>query len=189
MLDTPGFDRVAALKAQRARLEAETRRHRQLLRTIDETLAALQGATTMDDKAMYRGFDPKKQAEHEAWLVNRYGGEMQTRIDDAKQKMKGWTQADFDRMQAEAGEIEDGLAKALRDGAPASSATVQALMKRHHAWIGASWNRPPTKDAFVGLGGHYQENPDFRARYEGKAAGLTDYLVEAMRVFAERELS
>ncbi|HEX7946887.1 MAG TPA: MerR family transcriptional regulator, partial [Phenylobacterium sp.] len=72
VLDAPGFDRVAALKAQRARLEAETKRYRALVRTIDTTLAALQGATTMEDKAMYRGFDPKKQAEHEAELVGRF---------------------------------------------------------------------------------------------------------------------
>src|SRR6185436_13995545 len=45
VLDAPDFDRAAALKAHRKRIEAETRRHRQLLRTIDETLAALQGAT------------------------------------------------------------------------------------------------------------------------------------------------
>jgi DNA-binding transcriptional MerR regulator len=189
LLDAPGFDRVAALKAHRAKLAADARRYRRLVRTIDETLAALEGATTMDDKAMYQGFDPEKQAQHEAWLVDRYGGEMQQRIDEARQQMRGWKQADFDRMMVEAEAIEAALAKALADGLPADSTTVQDLMRRQCAWVGASWNRPPTRDAFIGLGRLYQENPDFRARYEGRAAGLTDYIVEAMRVLAERELS
>jgi MerR family transcriptional regulator, thiopeptide resistance regulator len=188
VLDAPDFDRITALTRHRAKLEAETKRYRRLVKTIDDTLAALQGATKMDEKAMYRGFDPQKQADHEAWLVDRYGRQMQARIDEAKQTMKGWSQADFDRLQAEAEAIEAGLAKALGDGLPADSTAVQALIRRQHAWVGASWNRPPTREAFIGLGGLYQENPDFRARYEGRSAGLTDYIVEAMRVFAEREL-
>ena len=143
----------------------------------------------MDDKAMYRGFDPKKQAEHEAWLVERYGGDMQTRIDESKRAMKSYTQADFDALMAEAEAIEAALAKALTDGLPAGSEAVQAIMTRHCAWIGRSWNRAPTREAFTGLGQLYQEHPEFRARYDGRAAGLTDYLAEAMRVYAERELS
>ena len=189
VLDAPDFDRVAALRTHRDRLEAESKRYRRLVATIDETLAALQGATTMDDKAMYRGFDPKKQAEHEAWLVERYGGDMQTRIDESKRAMKSYTQADFDALMAEAEAIEAALAKALTDGLSAGSEAVQAIMTRHCAWIGRSWNRAPTREAFTGLGQLYQEHPEFRARYDGRAAGLTDYLAEAMRVYAERELS
>src|ERR1700733_2562438 len=37
-LDAKGFDKAAALKAPGQKLEAETRRYRQLMRTIDETL-------------------------------------------------------------------------------------------------------------------------------------------------------
>lgn len=188
ILDAPGFDRAAALQAHRAKLQAEERRVRRLVRTIDETLAALQGATTMEETAMFRGFDPAKQAEHEAWLVTRYGGEMRQRIDESKAKMKDWKQADYDALQAEMGEIEAGLVKALRDGLPADSAPVQALIGRHHAWVGRSWKRPPTREAFIGLGGLYQENPEFRARYEGLAPGMTEYFVAAMTAFAEREL-
>lgn len=181
MLDAPDFDRVAALKAHRARLEAETTRYRRLVATIDTTLAALQGATTMDDKAMYRGFDPQKQAEHEAWLVDRYGGDMPARIAESKAAAKRVTQADFDGLMAEA--------KALIDGLPADSAAVGAIMARHCAWVARSWNRTPTAEAFTGLGQLYQEHPEFRARYDGRAAGLTDYLAEAMRAYAERQLA
>lgn len=188
VLDAPDFDRITALKAHRTKLEAQAQRTRRLVRTIDETLAALQGATTMDDKAMYQGFDPAKQAEHEAWLVDRYGGDMPARIDDAKAAMKNLPPAGFEQLMAEAEEIEAAVAKALRDGLPADSSAVQAIMIRHAAWVGRSWNRTPTREAFVGLGGLYQEHPEFRARYEGRVAGLADYLAEAMRVYAERRL-
>ena len=189
VLDAPGFDRMAALKAHRAKLAADARRYRQLVKTIDQTLAALEGATTMDDKAMYRGFPPQKQAEYEDWLVDRYGGEMRQRIDDGKAKVKGWSQDRFDASQAEIEAVETGVAKAMAEGLPPDSAAVMALMKRHHAWVGAFWPQPPTRAAYIGLSGLYNDHPDFRARYEGRAPGLTEYLQTAMKAFAETELA
>jgi len=188
VLDAEGFDRVAALKAHRARLEAETRRYRQLVRTIDATLAALEGDAKMEDKAMYRGFDPEKQAGYEKELVEKHGPAMQAHIDHAKAGMAGWKQADYDAMQAEVEAIEAGMAKALADGLPADSDAVTALMRRHHAWIGKSWNRPAPAVAFKGLGEMYLADPRFRDRYDGRQAGLAEYMATAMASFAEREL-
>jgi len=188
VLDAQGFDRVAALKAHRAKLEAETRRYRQLMRTIDRTLAALEGDAKMDDKAMYRGFDPEQQAGYEKELVEKHGPQMQAHIDHAKQGMAGWKQADYDGMQAEAEAIEVGMAKALVDGLPADSAAVTALMRRQHAWIGKSWNKPAPAQAFTGLGQMYVDDPRFRERYDGRQAGLAEYMAAAMTSFADREL-
>lgn len=189
VLDAPDFDRVAALKAQRALLQAQARRTRRLVRTIDDTLAALQGATTMDDKAMYRGFDPEKQAKQETWLVDRYGPGIRASIDAVKGVQKGWKQADFDAAQAEIAQIEAGFVRALADGAPADSAHVQALTGRHRDWIAKQWPQPVTRVAYENLALMYGEHPDFRARYEAQAAGMTEYLQAAMQVFAERELA
>jgi DNA-binding transcriptional MerR regulator len=188
VLDAPDFDRMAALRVHRGRLMAEARRYRALVKTLDETLAALEGDTDMNDKAMFKGFDPAKQAEHEAWLVEKYGPGMQTRIDEAKIATKDWKQADFDKAQAEVEVIEAEMAAAMAKGLPADSEAARAIMRRLHAWVGRSWNRVPTREAFTGLGQLYQDAPDFRARYEGRAAGLTDYMAEAMRAFSEAEL-
>ena len=189
VLDDPGFDRVAALRAHRVRLMAEARRYRALVKTLDATLAELEGETDVRERAMFKGFDPEKQSEHEAWLVARYGDRMQARIDEANAQFKGWTQGDFDRVQAEFSALEDELAQALAQGLPAGSEAVRAITRRLHAWIGRSWNRPATAEAFRGLADLYEDAPDFRARYEARAAGLTEYLAAAMRLFAERELT
>ncbi|TAJ68453.1 MAG: MerR family transcriptional regulator [Phenylobacterium sp.] len=189
VLDAPDFDRVAALTAHRTRLQAQARRTRRLVRTIDDTLAALQGATTMDDKAMYRGFDPEKQAKQEAWLVDRYGPEIRKSIDAVKTVQKDWKQADFDAAQAEIAGIEAGFVCALADGLPADSAPVQALTGRHRDWIANQWPQPVTRAAYKNLAALYGEHPDFHARYEAQAAGMTEYLQAAMLAFAERELT
>jgi DNA-binding transcriptional MerR regulator len=188
-LDAADFDKAAALKGLRTRLEAETRRYRRLIQTIDQTLAALEGDAEMDDKAMYRGFDPEKQAGYEQELVAKFGPQMQGHIEHAKAGMKGWKQADFDAMQAEGEAIEAGMAEALADGLPASSQSVTALMARHRRWIEKSWNRPPLAEAFKGLGQMYVADPRFAEHYNRRQAGLAEYMAAAMASYADRELS
>ena len=187
-LDAKGFDKVTALKAHRVKLEAQTRRYRRLMRTIDETLAALEGDAKMAENAMYRGFDPEKQAGYEKELVEKHGPGMQGHIDHAKAGMAGWKQADYDAMQAESEAIEAGMAKALVDGLPADSAAVTALMRRQHAWISKGWNREAPAAALAGLGQMYVDDPRFRERYDGRQAGLAEYMAAAMKAFAERAL-
>jgi len=187
-LDAPDFDRLAALEAHRDRLAAEARRYADLVKTLDQTLAALKGDGQMDETAMYKGFDPKKQAEHEAWLVDRYGEGVRAEIDESKARTKAWKQTDFDAAQAEVEAIEAEMAQALAAGLPADSQAVGAIVARLHAWVARSWETPPDANAFAGLAQLYSDNPDFRARYEGRAVGLTEYLSEAMRVFARTHL-
>ena len=189
VLDAPGFDRVAALKAHRSRLMAQAKRYRALVKTLDDTLAQLEGETDVDEKAMYRGFDPMKQATQEAWIIERYGERAKAAINAQKAATRDWKQADFDRSQSEIAAILAELAGHMADALPADAAAVQAVVKRLHVWVARSWVEPPNRAGFVGLANLYAEHPDFRAIYEARAAGLTDYMVEAMRVFSEAELA
>ena len=66
---------------------------------------------------------------------------------------------------------------------------VAPLVARHHAWVALSWARTPDRAAYRVLADMYRDHPDFRARYEARAAGFTDYLVAAMNGFAESRLS
>ena len=47
----------------------------------------------------------------------------------------------------------------------------------------------PDAPAYRVLADMYADHPGFRARYEGRATGFADYLVAAMRAFAESRLS
>jgi len=185
-LNQPGFDLAAALRAQRERLAAQAERYARLVDVVDRTLADLEGDETMDDKKLFEGFDPEKQAAYEAELVERYGDPMAERIAQSKAGMKAWSKTDWNGFQQEAAAIEHDMARALSQGLPVDSDPVTAIMRRHWAWIAKSWNREPTPDAFAGLAHLYQDNPEFTARYEAIAPGLTEYLAEAMRAFAEK---
>jgi DNA-binding transcriptional MerR regulator len=183
-LDSPGYDAATALRAHRVRLAAQATHYDRLVRVIDQTLETMKGDETMSDKQMFQGFSPEKQAAHEAWLVEHYGGDMPARIAESKAGLRCWTQADGEDFQAAARGIEADLAVALSQGAPAGSGVVMAIMRRHWDWVGRAWNRAPEPGAFAGLGQLYLEVPEFTERYEAVAPGLTEYLAEAMRAFA-----
>jgi DNA-binding transcriptional MerR regulator len=187
VLAQPGFDRMAALRRHREKLAGEAARYRRLIRTLDETLAALEGEAEMNDKDLYQGFAPEKQAEYEDWLVKRGGDQMRHDIDRSKAAMKGWSKADWAEFQTELEGNEAAVAKAMADGLPPDSAAVGEIMRRRWAWVAKAWNREPEPAAFKGLGQLYLDHPDFGARYEGRAKGLTEYLAAAMAAYADRK--
>ncbi len=187
ILATPGFDRLRALKAHRARLENEVKRHRQLLRTIDGTIAELEGAKTMASEEMFSGFSPEKQKQYEKDLVDRFGPGVQTKIDESKQRVKGWTKADFEAATERWNAFLESLGVLARDGKAADSAEVQALIPEHRAWLEQYWT--PVRESYIGLGRLYADHPDFRKQFDAVEPGLADFCAEAMRVYAERELS
>jgi DNA-binding transcriptional MerR regulator len=189
VLDQPEFDRLEALRRHRKTLSEKAVRYRRLIRTLDQTLAALEGETDMKDEDLYQGFAPEKQAEYEAEIIERFGEGARASIEASKQAVKGWSKADWERRGREYGEVETAMGKALANGLPADSEEVRALIRRHHAWVGAMWNRTPSRQAYAGLGRLYTDHPDFRARYEAVQPGLAEFLAEAMRSFAERELA
>ncbi len=189
VLDRPDFDRLDALKRQRRTLSQKAARYRKLIQTLDRTLAALEGEAQMKDEDLYKGFEPEKQPEYEAYLVDRFGDKARTSIDASKAALKGWSKGDWERSSREYAGVEAGLGKALADGVPATSEAVQALIRRHHAWVAVMWNKRPSREAYAGLGQLYSDHPDFRARYEAVQPGLTEYLVGAMQSFAETELT
>lgn len=189
ILDDPAFDPASALKTHRDHLAAEALRYQVLLETVDRTLAQLKGDADVSSRDLYRGFDPKKQAEHETWLEKRYGQEVKAEIEGSKARMKDWKQSDHDAAQAEVDQIEADMASALANGLPADSEAARAIAGRLHAWVARAWKRPPDREAFIGLAGLYAEHPEFRARYEGRAEGLTEYLGLAMTAYAERSLT
>lgn len=187
VLAAPDFDRLAALKAQRAALAEEAARYRTLLRTLDATLADLEGEMRMNERELFGGFSAETQAGHEAWLEARFGDDARAKIAGSKARMTGWSKADFQALKAEGEAIEQAMGRALTDGLPVDSGAVRALMARHHAWVAKTWPNPPTAEAFAGLGAMYLEHPEFTARYEAVAPGLTEYLAEAMRSYAQAE--
>lgn len=187
ILDAPAFDRLTALKRQRRRIAENVARSAEMLRTIDRTIADLEGDHAMTDAELYSGIvDPEKQAEHEAWLERKYGPEIGERIETSRRKMRSLTPAEREAAMSELNDIERLLAKAQRDGAPPEARSLDPLIERHRAWVSSNWGRDCPPAAYAGLADNYA-HPDFKARYEAIAPGFSDYLCAAMRSWAKRQ--
>lgn len=186
LLDSPGFDRLATLKSHRRQLRAQAGRIEQLIQTIDQTIMSEEGKTAMNPKKMYAGVSPKKQAEYEKYLTDRYGQCATKGIAESKQKTRGWGPADFAREKAGNDQLNREFARLLEDGVAPGDPAAQALAARHHAMVCRFWT--PSPDAYVAMGRMYGGHPDFRRYYEAFHPKLVAYLSEAIRVYAEREL-
>lgn len=185
IIDAPDFDRLAALAEQRDRLDAEAKRYAQLVRTIDRTIASLKGDRVMRNAELYKGISPAKQAEYEKWLIDKYGGDMPSRI-AASRKYASLTPEQVAQMQQELHDLEQALADGLRSGVDASSEVLDTLLVRHRDWVGQMWDRPCTFEAYAGLADLYLSHPDFVARYEQIEPGFAEYLAAAMKAYAKR---
>ena len=187
MLDRPDYDRLQALREQRRQLQARARHYRELVDTIDRTIADIQGDKPMSDEALYRGVvAPEKQAGYEQWLEQRYGPDSRPAIVDGRRRWQAMDDAGVAAHMHELEAIESGLAKAMRRGVAPASAELDALLGQHHTWVAQSWGEPPSATAYAGLADLYLSHPDFVDRYEGIAVGFADYLTCAMKAWAGR---
>lgn len=188
ILDAPGFDRLATLRRQRRRIAAQAKRFATMMRTIDRTIAHLQGQDKLMDEDLYSGIvSPEKQAEYEAWLEATYGPEIREHIAVSRQKRDRMSDAENAAMMNELRTIETGLAEALRRGLPPQSTSLDPLLARHRDWVEAMWNQPAPLEAYAGLADTYLAHPDFVARYEQIEAGFAEFLATAMKAWARRQ--
>jgi len=187
LLDLQGSDRVAILREHRDWLAERVERSRQLLATIDRTIAELNGEGTMDDKEFYEGFSPEKQAGYEDWLVDRFGGEMRQRIEASKAKVASLGKEGLAARMAEGEAATVPIGKAFQHGVAPEDPANDPLLARHHAWITEMWDRVCPPQAYAELADLYLAHPDFRTTFDGKAgSGFLDWLVTAMKAYAGR---
>ncbi len=176
--------RAARLRQHRERLVERIDRYRELVATLDHTIEALEGTTTMDVSKLYAGFSAEKQAEHERWLVDRGGECMRQGIETSRRHVRELGDAGLQQRMTDLASLESELASHCRSGTAHHDPRLHAALERHRAWVASMWNRPCSPDAYAGLADLYEAHPDFRTRYETLAPGLSDYLPTAMRAYS-----
>ena len=183
IMSSNDFDKVEALNSHRHILDKNLERTQKLIKTIDKTISHLRGKEKMKNEELYYGFESEKQKLYEKELVTK-GIVSQDFMDECKAKTKYKSQKDHDNFIKEMKEINLALISAIDNKQKPSAAKVQEIIRRHHAWVG--WN--PDKEKYIGLSQLYQ-TPEFKQFYDNLHPELLQFIVEAMQVFAERELS
>lgn len=187
LLDRAETDRLSVLREQRERLQAETDRYRRLTLTIDRTIAELEGRDPVMDEQLYEGFSPEKQAEYEAWLVEKYGEPAREWIEMGRTAIAAMSPAEQSSWKSESLAMRADFARAMADAKP-DNPSLDPLFGRHFDWVAKAWNTRPTAQAYAGLGRLYVEHAEFRAFYESARPGLADWMADAMAAYARRAL-
>lgn len=186
ILGRSDFDKIAALESHRKVLRKDLARTRKLIVTIDKTIEHLKGTKKMKSQEMFAGFDPKQQAKHEQYLIDRFGPKMKESIAQSKKRVKDWTKADWEKSTMAFCLICKDLVSALEQNHASDSREVQSVVRRHCDWLKQFWT--PNRESYAG---HSQliVDSDLRKAYETHHPKLPEFLASAIKVFAERELS
>ena len=186
ILSRADFEKIAALESHRKVLRKNLGRTRKLIQTIDKTIEHLKGKTKMKTKALFVGFDPKEQAKHEQYLIDRFGEGMKRGIAESKARVKDWKKADWERSGAAFNAICQDLVSAMEQGMAPESPEAQRVIRRHYQWLKKFWT--PDRESYVGHG-QIVVDSDLRKPYEAYHPELPEFAAMAMKVFAEAELT
>jgi hypothetical protein len=158
---------------------------RQLIVTIDKTIAHLKGTKKMKTEELFEGFSPEQQAKHEDYLINRFGEPMKKQITRSKQKVKDWTRADWEKSGKTFDQICKDLVSLLEQKVSADSQEAQKVIRRHHDWISQLWK--PTAKSYAG---HSQlvSDSDLRKAYEAYHTQLPEFAAAGIKYYAENEM-
>jgi MerR family transcriptional regulator, thiopeptide resistance regulator len=180
------FDKVAALESHRTVLLKNLDRTKSLIVTIDKTIEHLKGTKKMKSKELFAGFSPEQQERQEQYLIDRFGDGARQGIAQAKERVKHWKKADWEKSGAAFNTICQDVVSLMERKLPAGSREVQSVIRRHYEWLKQFWT--PNRESYAG---HSQTivDSDLRQPYEAHHAKLPDFIASAMKIFAEKELS
>lgn len=186
IINDKNFDKIKALKNHRQRIETKLNRYQQLIQTIDATINELGNKKMKKIENPFKGFSPEKQDEYEKQLVENYGEQAQSKIDQANENLSKMSEQKLQLIKNEGHEINLILVKLIEQGKEPNSKQVQELIARHHAWVSNFWT--PDKDAYIGLGQNYCNHQDFRKFYDKYDERLVEFLAKSMNIFAQENL-
>lgn len=182
VLGDDGFDRLQALRAQRALLDDESRRLRRMVRAIDDAITALEEGVPMNDEAMFAVFGEQQRAI-QAEAEERWGGTDPYR--QTRKRTAVYTQQDWEELKLESEAIMTAIAEVYRGGAAADSEAAMDAVEAHRVQISERFYDCP-HEMQVQLGAMYVQDPRFRATYEDLADGLAVWVRDAIVANAAR---
>ena len=178
MLDRPDFTPLAALREQRAALEAKLGRLHKLIATIDQTINHLNGGKTMSTKQLFAGFTPAEEKHHTEEAAKRWG---QKQVRASQKKYAAYTPAEKARIRDEGDAIYAGFAAAIPLGPAAAAA--QALVPRWRKHLEYFW--VPNDGQCVALAAGYRDDPAFRKNFDAIHPDLAAFVAETVREHLE----
>jgi DNA-binding transcriptional MerR regulator len=180
VLNSPGFDLLAALRSHRTVLEEKIKRLHELVGTVDTTIMHLIGEAEMSKDKLFTAFSEEKQKYYERVARLQYGPD---RVNESIKRWNGYSEAQRQVVQQEGGQIYLDLVAAIEAGRSPQGDEVQAIIERWANHIRYFYE--PDLDVLRGLGEGYRTHPDFVAFFQKLHPNLPDYLGAAVNQYVD----
>ncbi|SMR82135.1 transcriptional regulator, MerR family [Aliiroseovarius halocynthiae] len=175
-------NRVERLTSHREKVAKALSEQAAIIATLDRTIAKLNGDDPMTIEDLYKPFPKEKQADYEAWLVATYGQDMAAEIARSRENLSAGKGDILNSQNEQLKGIEAELVTSYEAGCDPKLANLAA----HQNWVAEMWGYPCTAAAYAKLAELYLAHPDFIARYETLSEGFSQWLAQAMTLWAER---
>jgi DNA-binding transcriptional MerR regulator len=178
-------DRLAALRDHRERLHAQRDRLERLVRTVNRTIAYLEGNTAMPDNELFDGFELSPAALDE--LEAKSPESSKPYFDEVRAGTADWTEADFAAANEKAAEWERRLLALMLADVPADDSRALDLVAEEHTAQRDVLSLD--KQAYCQLAQAFAATPELRAHLDARHPLLAEYMRDAMLAYAAARLS
>ncbi|WP_053365247.1 MerR family transcriptional regulator [Bacillus sp. FJAT-27245] len=183
ILQSPGFDSVAALKEHREKLLERRRQLDLLLANVDKTIKMTEGGTKMNDKEKFEGFKQKMIEENEqkygTEIREKYGAEA---VEQSYAKVRGMTEEQHREAERLAEQIMLHISKAIATGRDPSGELAQQAAELHKKWLMHYWGSY-SPEAHANLAQMYVDDERFRNYYDKGQPGTAEFLRDAIHIY------
>lgn len=178
-LDDAGYDRIEALRQQRAVLAERVDHLGAMLKAVDEALVEAEGGTPVEEEEMFVGFDNR---QYEDEVRERWGD---AAWDDSMQRWGSLGEAGQARLMADSEAFVQRLAEAFTARTPARSEAAMDLAEEARQSIDRHFY-DCSREMHAALGEMYVADPRFAATYDQHAEGLAAWFRDAIAANAAR---
>ncbi len=181
LVDSPGFDLVAALGSHKRALLTRANRLDRLIQTVDKTVSHLKGVKEMAEKELYEGFSDEKQREYEQEARERWGAD---NVNASVKRWNAYTPGQREAIKWAGHAILLGIRDHMAEG-PESPA-VQQLVRAYHMHMGFFYEC--SLEIFAALGQGYSQDPRFADMYrKNYHEAMPEFLTRAIEHYVAAE--
>lgn len=176
VLDQPGFDLLSALEQHRQALQARQQRLKELVQTVEHTIAHLKGNIPMECQDLFAGFSEEQQKEYEEEISQKYGDK------ELKESQRRWGSYSAEKKRQVMEEGRDNylsLVTAIPLG-PASPQAQEGIARWHQQLC---YFYEPTPQILLSLAEAYNEDPRFAAFFQRIHPDLAAFMRQAIQIY------
>ena len=186
ILDDPRTDAVGHLVRQRRLLTERIEQLHKMVAAIDHEMEAREMDIKLTPEERLEVFGDFEPENHHEEVKQRWGNTEPYR--QSRRRVASYTKEDWMRVKAEQEEVEKNLAAAFESGAAPESEQAMDAVEAHRQHINR-WFYDCSHEIHCGLGEMYVSNDRFRARYDGRSTGLSEFIRDASYANSERSSS